>query len=74
MRIKLLSIFAVCTLFSCVEAIDECATCYEKMQDISTSEIQSENIGSFCGTELDSIESIQPVYVGNDYKYYYECE
>ena len=65
---------SIAILFSCVEPVDECATCYSIKENTSTGSIEDKvSEGTKCGNELDSLESIEPVYL-DEYKLYYSCE
>jgi len=59
---------------SCIEPLDECAQCYSIQKDIYSGEIISKDSeGEMCGSDLDSLEGQQPIYL-DQYSYYYECE
>lgn len=71
--ILLLSI-ALFAIVACEDPANECATCYSVKENTTNGAIEDKTSeGTKCGTELDSLESLQPEYL-DDYKYYYTCE
>lgn len=69
-----LLISAVIFMASCIDPANECAQCYSVKENTTNGSIEARTSeGSKCGTELDSLESLQPEYL-DDYKYYYTCE
>jgi hypothetical protein len=62
------------TINACVDPANECALCYSVKENTTNGAIEAKSSeGTKCGTELDSIESLQPEYL-DEYKYYYTCE
>ena len=61
-------------LYSCEEVGSECATCSSVKKNLETGSIESTvEAGTFCGSELDSVESILPETLDN-YEYSMECK
>jgi len=74
---KKLGIFCIilCIAYSCEDPMNECTECFSIEKNIESGAIESsESLGTFCGQEIDSLESIPPVEMGGDYLLYYECQ
>ncbi|HPM12545.1 MAG TPA: hypothetical protein PK734_03535 [Bacteroidales bacterium] len=73
-KISVILSLAILSMVSCVDPANECATCYSVKENTTNGSIEDKTSeGTKCGTELDSLESLQPEYL-DDYKYYYTCE
>ena len=74
---KKLGVFCIilCIAYSCEDPMNECTECFSRKKNIESGAIESsESLGTFCGQDIDSVESIRPVEMGDDYIYYNECQ
>lgn len=61
--------------YSCEDPMNECTECFSRKKNIESGAIESsKSLGTFCGQDIDSVESIRPVEMGDDYIYYNECQ
>lgn len=68
-------IVSIGLFFSCEDPDTECTRCHSIKEDIASGEIlERKDIGIKCGHEIDSVLSIPPASLGDDYRFYYRCD
>ena len=72
---KLAFLFLIIACFyACEDPDTECTRCYSYKEHLESGEIlETNDEGIMCGYQIDSILSIKPVTIGNDYRLYYRC-